>query len=463
MKRRDFVRLAASCGAWGVLSNLPASAGTTNKPAAWPVLDTPTCALPTPLDTIAGMTLPQLRADYHHRLFNQYLPFWDKGGYDRERGGFMCELNNDGSVANDEKYIWYQGRGIWVYSTLYAQFGRDRRWLEIARKSKDFMLRHMYAGQGRWVERVRRDGSGTGALGENIYGWLFAAAGLTALAQAADDRKCLDLAKESILAAVRRYDEPDYAGGFIGGDAYVDPPKAGLRSQGHSMIFLWVLTQWLRQRDDAQLAELQATHVDAILNRFWNPKYGVSNEYLLHDYSRVPGAEAYMYAGHSLETLWMMADEALRLRDRKLFDTAKARIRRYIEMCWDYVFEGWGSEDFLAVATDKHPYGPKFSVKTMWAHTEILLASMMMLEYTGECWAKEWYERARAFTLRTMPIAGHGVWRQAVNRMGEDLQRIGISTTRRCNFHQPRYLMRNLLTLDRLIAQQGQLTPFPGT
>ena len=31
-------------------------------------------------------------------------------------GGFMCERNDDGSVASDEKNVWYQGRGIWVHT-----------------------------------------------------------------------------------------------------------------------------------------------------------------------------------------------------------------------------------------------------------------------------------------------------------------------------------------------------------
>jgi len=456
MKRRDFVKLTAGCGACGILPAAAAAAQQTTLPASSPSRGGQ--VLP---EMIAGMTLSQLRDDCHDRLFNQYLPFWDRGGYDKKLGGFMCELNDDGSVANDEKYIWYQGRGVWVYSFLYRHFGKDRRWLEVARRSKDFMVKHMYAGEGKWYERVRRDGTGAGGLGENVYGWLFAAAGLIQYAAATDDRKDLDLARRSILAAVRTYDDPGYLGGFTPGEGYVDPPKKGLRAQGHSMVIVWMLTQLLRYQDDPQLAELQSKHVDLIVNRFWNPDYGIVNEYLLHDYSRVPGLEGHMFAGHSLETLWMVADEALRTGDRKLFDTIKDRTGRLLEMCWDYVFEGWGSEDFLVFDTPKHCHGPKFLVKTMWAHCEILIACMMMLEYTGEHWTKQWYERARAFTLRTMPVPGHGVWRQAVDRLGKDLKRIGISSKRKGNFHQPRYLMLNLLSLQRMIDHHGALTSFP--
>ena len=99
-------------------------------------------------DKIAGMTLEELRDDYRNRIFNQYLPFWEKGGYDSDLGGFMCELDDDGRVVIDEKYIWYQARGIWVYSFLYNNFGREGKFLDIAGKSRDFMVKNMYLGNG---------------------------------------------------------------------------------------------------------------------------------------------------------------------------------------------------------------------------------------------------------------------------------------------------------------------------
>ena len=96
-------------------------------------------------------------------------------------------------------------------------------------------------------------------------------------------------------------------------------------------------------------------------------------------------------------------------------------------MCWDYVFEGWSSENYFVFSTLKHPLGTDYAVKTMWAHCEILIACLSILEYTGESWAADWYDRVRAFTLKTMPVAEHGVWRQAVDRFGKDVKRVGIA------------------------------------
>ena len=170
----------------------------------------------------------------------------------------------------------------------------------------------------------------------------------------------------------------------------------------------------------------------------------------------MPGADAHMFTGHSLETLWMVMQEGRRTNDRPLFETAKVRIRRLLEMSWDYVFDGWGDGNFFVFGTPEHQQGPDFNVKTMWAHCEAMVATMLVLEYTGEAWAKEWYEKVRAFTLRTMPCNVDGVWRQAVDRFGKDVHRVGLSTKRKDNFHQARFMMLNLLSLQRMMARAPQ-------
>jgi mannose/cellobiose epimerase-like protein (N-acyl-D-glucosamine 2-epimerase family) len=92
----------------------------------------------------------------------------------------------------------------------------------------------------------------------------------------------------------------------------------------------------------------------------------------------------------------------------------------------------------------------------MWAQCEAMVACMMILEHTGEAWAREHYEHVREFTLRTMPCPEHGVWRQAVDGFGMDVQRAGVSAKRKDNFHQVRYLMLNLLTLERMLARASR-------
>ncbi len=76
---------------------------------------------------LAGLTLTELRQRYHDELFNVVIPFWDKHGVDHERGGFMCALDHDGTPVNTDKFLWFQGRGIRVYSHLYRHFHQAAR------------------------------------------------------------------------------------------------------------------------------------------------------------------------------------------------------------------------------------------------------------------------------------------------------------------------------------------------
>ena len=181
------------------------------------------------------------------------------------------------------------------------------------------MVKHLYAGQGKWFERVHADGTLIEGVGDNVYGWLFAAAGLAQLYLAAGDPKDLELAKQSLRAAMKAYDDPAYTDRHTTRYTTVEVPLQGLRTQGHSMVLIWILSQLLSAHDDPELAKLQQTHVDLLVNRFWSAEYGIANEFLRHDYSRIPEAETHMFAGHSLETLWILLHEALRLRDHDLF------------------------------------------------------------------------------------------------------------------------------------------------
>ncbi|MCE5250808.1 AGE family epimerase/isomerase [bacterium] len=451
MNRRNFFGTSLAAGLTGTASLYaePAAVQTNYKMMGFK-------ALP---EKIAGMSYEELRDDYRDRLFKQFLPFWDKGGYDKTRGGFVTELRDDGSIETDEKYIWYQGRGIWVYSYLYNNFGKDPKFLEIAKKSRDFMVKYMYRGNGMWEQMVYSDGKpkdrsdqGSGA---DIYGPMFAVAGLIEYFRAAGNEEDLEILKTTIWKSVERYNNPDYPGVTVPGIT-----KTGLRAQGHSFMMVWTLTQLLEFHSDPKIDALVREHVDHVLNDFWNQDYGISNETLFHDYTHIPSESTHFSPGHSIETLWMVMREALREKNGTIFYTCKGRIRRILEMAWDYVYEGLGDTEYFVFGSPEQCAGGVFDMKTMWAHCEVLVATMLTLEYTGDAWALEWYERARAFTLRTMPTAC-GVWRQGVDRFGADKQRPGISIYRKGNFHQPRYMVYNLQSLEHIIQNKGKLTAFP--
>lgn len=409
--------------------------------------------------TIAGMSLEDLRKDYYNRLFNQYLPFWEKGGIDKDKGGFMCLLNDDGTVADGEKYSWYQGRGLWVYSFLYNNFGKDKHYLDIAAKARDFIVKYMYAGDGTWNERVNRDGSLKEGVSKNVYGWLFIAAGLQEFYRATGNDPDFKMVLETLWASLRTYDNSGYMGVENDGALPPETDMTGYRSQGHSMVIVWMLSQLLSHKKNSHVENELDDHVNYIMQSFMNPYLRITNEYLLHDYSRVPGFEDHMYTGHSIETQWIVMLEAIRQLDHNLFNECKEQIKRYLTLSWDYIFGGFGDGHFYVFDGPDRTRIKWYGVKSMWSHTEILLSLMHIIEYTGEQWAVDWYERVRAYALKAYSTP-YGVWRQAVDRFGNNVQREGIPTTRKDNFHPARYMMLNILSLDRMIKNEGKLSTF---
>lgn len=395
--------------------------------------------------------LAALRAQYHHDLFEDFLPFMDRYVIDHEYGGFLCGTDRDGAHLNTWKATWYEGRGIWVYSFLYNHFGRDPRHLEVARKSADFIPRSRPNGKDElWPVTLDREGKPRTPPATAIYGDLFVAEGLTEYARATGDRSYWELAKQLVLKCDRVYNRPDYEPDIVA--SYSGPPPLhfpGARIQGVSMVLLRVTGQMLDHRPDAELQALLDRSIDAVFNRHYNQAFDLNNELLAHDYSRPTNELAqFVYTGHSIETLWMIAAEAVRTRNKGMFERAAARFRRHVDVAWDGVYGGvfrsLNHVDRNIWALDK----------VLWAQGEVLTGSMLVYEHTGAPWAAELFSRMNTYVRATYPLRPHGfsLWISE----GDRQVTFQPHAARVENYHHPRHLMLNLLALDRLIARGGE-------
>jgi N-acylglucosamine 2-epimerase len=395
---------------------------------------------------LAGKNLEQVRDHYRTYLFDQYLPFWNRHGIDHELGGFTCTLDHDGTLLNDNKHMWYQGRGLWVYSYLYRHFGGDE-YLEVARKTRDFLLRHGRDSQGNWVTGLDRQGNVTAPANPRGYEGLFVAEGLQAYAQASGDQEAMQVAVESYWRSMAQYDDPTR----MADEGYVPQAYAGQRTLGQHMVGILVLTQLLKQGNDPALSVDADRTVDAVINRFWNPEYQLMNEALANDYSRPDDAnEDFIYLGHGIETLWMLLVEAMRRRDRDLFDTVAQRFRRHIEVAWDDVYGG--------VFRGMHVHGAPIFDKVLWAQEEVLIGCMILMEHTDLDWPWEWFGRVFDYIEDKFSLKRHGYPLYQVS--GDRKVSFIPHVSRKENYHHPRHLMRCLLGLERLLERDGAVSDF---
>jgi mannose/cellobiose epimerase-like protein (N-acyl-D-glucosamine 2-epimerase family) len=128
---------------------------------------------------LAHRKLEDLRKEYQYWLYDDFLPFLDRFVVDHKVGGFMCETDRDGRNISGRKRTWFEGRGIWIYSFLFNELDPKPEYLEIARKSVEFILRHDPAGPDLMPHGYRRNGSPLNAAPDIAgYGDLFVATGL---------------------------------------------------------------------------------------------------------------------------------------------------------------------------------------------------------------------------------------------------------------------------------------------
>ena len=395
---------------------------------------------------IAGKSLVSLRDHYRHYLFDQYLPFWQKHGIDHELGGFICGLDHDGTCVDDSKNMWYQGRGLWTYSYLYRHFGGEEN-LQVARQARDFILAHGRDDSGDWVTGLDRVGQVVSPATKRGYDGLFVAEGLQAYAHATGDKESLGIAIESLWRSLSFFDDPDR---FIE-EGYIPHNYPGMRILGTHMVLVLTLTQMLEQVEDAKLEALCDRVVDAIVNRYWHPDYRLMNEALDHDYQRPDDAnEDFIYLGHAIETLWMLLPEAMRRKDRALFDLAAERFRRHLEVAWDDVYGGL----FRAV----NVHGAYTFDKVLWLQEEALVGCLILLEHAGLDWAGEWFARVFDYVEERFSLQSHGypLYLYSGDRKVSYVEHVG----RKEHYHHPRCVMRNLLALERMIERDGAVSDF---
>ncbi len=405
---------------------------------------------------LAGMTLEELRDQYRYWLLEDYVPFHDRWVVDHEYGGFMLTTGWNGPTLSTHKRTWYIGRGIWTYSFLYNKIDANSDHMVAARKAVEFILKHIPENDTLLPYLFTREGKVLQGTDNVIYGDLFIANGLSEYSKASDDNKYWKLAKNIMLKCLRVYDTSGYyadAGKKQIGD-HVQLLRGGARVQGHWFMLLRLCTQMLEFETDPEIEGIAARCIDAIMNHHYNPGFGLNNELLNHDFSR-PGNDIVQYVslGHSMETLWMIMYEAVRLKDKALFDLAAERFKRHLEVSWDDVY---GGLLMSLIHVDKNIWLDLMK----WAYVEFepLIGLMCIVEHTGAQWAKDWLDKQYRWVLDKFPLKKYGLplWNDYTNRKG--ICDRGDGSRRAENFHYPRHLMLNLLTVERMIKRNGKVS-----
>ena len=385
--------------------------------------------------SLAGMTLKQLRELYKTELEN-YLEFWDSHGIDHRQGGFLSGLDEKGVLVNSSKGMALQGRGLWIYSYLYNNFGQDPAHLEIARRTKEFLFEHGRDREGNWHDRLNRNGDVLSPFKGSVYAGLYIAEGLQEYSVAARDEQALEESVRTFVQCMRHYDRSDF--GITFNSSY--PP--GTREQATEMVIILVLPQLLERRSLPTLEEFRKRTVEAFQNRFFHPEFRLHNEVLSHSYERYADEQwrDFVHLGFSIATFWRLLREALRQKDLFFFETVSERLKRHLEVAWDPIYGG------LGWSTQVEDGVFNFQ-KVSYVHQEAMLGLLWTIEQGRAEWARDWFGRLHRYTFDNFKVAGHNSWYIYLDRQCSPPGQV----ERQENYHLPRFLMLSLRTLDRMI------------
>jgi N-acylglucosamine 2-epimerase len=384
-----------------------------------------------------------LEEQYRSALLEDVLPFWEKHSLDMESGGYFTCLTRDGTVFDTDKFVWLQGRQVWMFSMLYNRLERRPRWLEIAKHGVDFLRLHGMDAGGNWYFSLTREG-GPLVQACNIFSDCFAAMAFSQYALASGDEEAGRTALRTYRNILARRENPK------GKYSKAVPGTRPLRSFSLPMILLNLALEMEWQLEPAELQSHLDVCIHEVTQVSLDRQRGLVYEYVAPDGSHVDCFEGRLInPGHGIEGMWFLMDIARRIKDSNLITLAVDTILRTLEFGWDKRF---GGIFYFLDVEGRPPQQLEWDQKLWWVHAETLVALALGYLETGRRECLEWFEKVHEYTWKHFPDPQYGEWYGYLNRQGEVLLPLKGGKWKGC-FHVPRCLYRCALLFNELAAR----------
>ncbi|XP_032650904.2 N-acylglucosamine 2-epimerase isoform X2 [Chelonoidis abingdonii] len=315
------------------------------------------------------------------RELDAAIGFWVRHSHDPEHGGFFSCLGRDGSIYDDVKYVWLQGRQVWVYARLYRTVPRFRRpeLLEAARAGGEFLLRCARVGPGshKAAFALTRDGRPT-KVQRSIFSECFCALGLDELGRAMGESRYRREARALLEAVVHwvREDPTELGCPTLAGATPHEPLAVPM--------MLLCLAEQLGDGDGAggALAELEEWCTQRLLCHLQKDGSAVL-ENISEDGKELPGCLGRQQnPGHALEAGWFLLRYAQQQGDLALAAQAiEGFMVRPFQAGWDPEHGGlFAFQDVDGLC----PTQLEWSMKLWWPHAEAMVAFLMAYAHSRE-------------------------------------------------------------------------------
>ena len=255
----------------------------------------------------------QLAERYKSELLDNVLPFWLEKSQDKEFGGYFSCLNRDGSVYDTDKFIWLQGREVWMFAMLYNSLEKRQEWLDAAIQGAEFLKKYGHDGNYDFYFSLTREGKPL-VQPYNIFSNTFACMAFAQLAKATGSEEYAEIAKATFNRILARRTNPK--GQWL--KAY--PGTRPMKDFALPMIICNMALEVEDIINDPALIEKTIDEsVHEIVDVFYQPDLGVILENLAPDGSLVDCFEGRkINPGHDLEAMWFLMNIGIRRNDKAL-------------------------------------------------------------------------------------------------------------------------------------------------
>ena len=386
----------------------------------------------------------QLAAQYKSELLERVVPFWLEKSPDTVNGGYFTCLDREGKVFDTDKFVWLQGREVWMFATLYNQVEQRKDWLDCATQGAEFLKRHGHDGRLNWYFSLDREGR---PLVEpyNIFSYTFAVLAFGQLYLATGNEEYRDIAKGTFDIVLSKVDNPK------GKWNKAVPGTRDLKSFALPMILCNVALEIEPLLDPDFLRRTIDTCVHEVMDVFYRPELGLVVEHLGTD-GRLSDCfdGRLLNPGHAIEAMWFIMDLGKRLGRPDLIEKAAHIALNEVDYGWDKEFGGI----FYFMDRLGHPCQQlEWDQKLWWVHIETLITMLKGYELTRDAKCLEWFERVHQYTWAHFADADYPEWFGYLNRRGEVLLPLKGGKWKGC-FHVPRGLFQCWQTLERLSKTQ---------
>ena len=372
--------------------------------------------------------LKKYAGQYRDELIDSVIPFWMNNSKDEDSGGYFTCLNRRGEVFDTDKFMWLQGREVWLFSMLYNNVERKQEWLDMALHGADFMKKFGMDSKGNWYFSLTRDGKPL-IQPYNIFSDCFAAMAFSELYKATGDQEHKQIAFTTFQNIQRRQDNPK--GNY--NKAY--PGTRPLKSFSLPMILCNLSLIMEEILGTEQVNKTIQPLIKEVMEVFYDESLGLILESVTPDGQFSDSFEGRLVnPGHANESMWFMMDLAVRNNDRALIDRAVQILLDTTEFGWDKKHGGI----FYFLDVKGHPAQQlEWDQKLWWVHIETLISMAKGYRLTGNESCKRWFETLHEYTWNHFKDPEYPEWYGYLNRAGDPILELKGGKWKGC-FHVPR-------------------------